>query len=102
MIKRIFIMTLCLMMIATSMVYAEPTTVKTIEAPQNLTVELKTYEEGIPYFQLKMQVPDSVKALGEGISEDEATLFYEMECKVGNGDWKQLVGLTSIKDLLLI
>jgi len=89
MIKRIVTMALCLIMLAASMVYAEAADVETIEAPQNLTVEIKTEEDGYPYFHLNMQVPASVKALYEAASETDSNLFYEPEYKVGNGSWEQ-------------
>lgn len=90
MIKRIIAMTLCLMLIAASMVYAE-TTVKTIEAPKNLSVEVKNYEDGRPYFRLNMDVPASVKTLSENLSDAE--IFYEVEYKVGNGNWEATGGV---------
>ncbi|HYE83177.1 MAG TPA: S-layer homology domain-containing protein [Clostridia bacterium] len=86
--RRTIAMILCMIMVVTGMVYAEPTDVKAIEAPANLTVELKTEDDGYPYFQLKVQVTESVKVLAEIITEDEANLFYEVECKVGNGGWE--------------
>lgn len=85
MIKRILTITLCFIMFVTSMAYVNAANVKSVEAPQNLTVEVKKDGDGYPYFQLKMQVPSSVKALA---SENESALFYEPEYKVGNGDWE--------------
>ncbi len=90
MIKRIITLALCLIMVVTCMAYAEPAAVKTIEAPQNLTVEVKKQADGYPYFQLNMQVPASVKALNEAAPETGADLFYEVECKAGNGDWEMV------------
>lgn len=59
-----------------------------VEAPQNLTVEVKTEADGYPYFQLSMQVPASVKALHEAAAETDSNLFYEVEYKVGDGSWE--------------
>ncbi|HHV99508.1 MAG TPA: S-layer homology domain-containing protein [Clostridiaceae bacterium] len=92
MIKRIAAIVLFLIMVVTSMAYAESSTVKTVEAPQNLTVEIKEEEDGYPYFQLDMQVPESVKALHEAAQEDGSNLFFEAEYKVGDGGWEMTGG----------
>jgi hypothetical protein len=73
-------------MILTGAVFAAPSTI--IEAPKNFTVELATSEDGYPYFTLEMQLPASVETLIDSINEDEASIFYEMEYKVGNGNWE--------------
>jgi len=88
MMKRIVAMVLCLVMLAASMAFAESYNVESIEAPQNLTVEIKNEEDGIPYFQLNMQVPASVKALFEATPETGSDLFYEVEYRIGNGEWE--------------
>lgn len=92
MMRRIIATALCLIMVITFMAYAEPDTIKTIEAPQNLTVEVKKQADGYPYFQLNMQVPASVKALGEAAPETGSDLFYEAEFRVGNGEWEMAGG----------
>lgn len=88
MIKKVVIIALSLILFVTSMAYAESGAVKTIEAPQSLTVEVKEQADGYPYFQLKIQVPASVKALNEAAPETGSDLFYEIEYKIGNGSWE--------------
>lgn len=68
-------------------VMAESTNAASIEAPQSLTAELKQYDDGMPYFQLIVGVPASVMSLGQNEEEQNASLFYEVEYKVGNGNW---------------
>ncbi|NLY42616.1 MAG: S-layer homology domain-containing protein [Clostridiaceae bacterium] len=88
MMKKIISMAICLIVVMTGMVYAESGTAAAIEAPKDLTVELIHSDEGYPYFRLKMQVPATVQVLGDNITEDEGALFYEVEYKVGNEDWR--------------
>lgn len=69
----------------------------TLEAPKNLTAELKYDEVGIPYFELKLEVPQSVKNINDIINEDPE--YYEgvacspvevrFEYKYANYDWNQ-------------
>lgn len=91
MTKKIGIMALFLIMLAAFMTYADAAAaaaVEKIDAPQNLTVKVKNEEDGYPYFQLNMQIPASVNALFETTPETGSDLFYEVEYKVGNGNWE--------------
>lgn len=89
MLKRIFAAAICLIMGVTSMVYTEASAASTIEAPQNLTVELKHYPDEYPYFELKFEVPPAVQTLYNSIIQQDEDMFYETEYKVGNGEWTQ-------------
>jgi len=75
------------------MTFAVAADAEAIEAPQNLTVEIKTEEDGYPYFLLNMQVPASVVELQEVISGTDSRLFYEPEYKVGNDEWRLTGGI---------
>ena len=56
---------------------------KTIDAPQNLKVELKKYESnGRPYFDLSWTNPDSVSKINEAFP-----IGVKVDFKVGNGQW---------------
>lgn len=92
MVKRVITAALCIMMVMAIMgtvcVWAE--TVEEIEAPKNLTVQLKEYEDGYPYFQLNMELPDSVVKLGETVWENDGELFFGVESKIGNSEWRDL------------
>jgi len=88
MTKKIGITALLLIMMAAFMTYAGAAEVEKIDAPQNLAVEVKNEEDGYPYFQLNMQIPASVNALFEATPETGSDLFYEVEYKVGNGNWE--------------
>lgn len=55
---------------------------KTIEAPQNLQVELKYKEDQKPYFALSWTNPDSVSEINEAFP-----IGIKVDFKVGNGNW---------------
>lgn len=68
-----------------------------LEAPINLTAELKQDLDGMPYFELKLTVPESVKALNAILLEDSG-YFEGKECleielafeyKYGTYDWNE-------------
>ncbi|MGI6577194.1 MAG: S-layer homology domain-containing protein [Eubacteriales bacterium] len=67
----------------------------TLEAPINLTAELKKDDDGQPYFELKLDVPQSVIELNEKIINDEfegyniAELEVSFEYKFGDYDWNE-------------
>lgn len=86
--KRIVAMALCLIIFIVAMTSAKAASVAAIEAPQNLTVEVKQETDGYPYFLLTMQVPSSVQALYDAAPGTGSDLFYEVEYKVGNGPWE--------------
>lgn len=59
-----------------------------LEAPQNLTSELKEWEDGRPYFALKWLNPKSIWELGRyGVEHGEWGADYQIDMKVGNGEW---------------
>ena len=58
------------------------------EAPQNLTVELKEWEDGRPYFALKWTNPQSIWELQKyGVEHGEWGANCQIDVKVGNGQW---------------
>lgn len=87
--KRIAVITVCLLIVMTlSSIGAVGTSMRTVEAPRNLTARLDQYEDGSPHFVLSFILPDSVKRLVKEAVEDEGlSIFYEVEMKVGNGEW---------------
>jgi hypothetical protein len=68
-----------------------------LEAPKNLRGELKFTDEGLPYFELKLDIPDSVKTINANLESDSG--YYEgfdcdyieidFEYKYGNYDWNE-------------
>ena len=57
-------------------------------APQNLTAELKEWEDGRPYFELKWTNPQSIWELGQyGVENGQWGAEYQIDMKVGNGQW---------------
>jgi len=59
-----------------------------LEAPQNVTVEIKEYEDGKPYFWVKWTNPQSILDLVQYWDDQgEAPLGYQIDMKVGNGKW---------------
>ena len=60
-----------------------------LEAPLNLTGELKTLKNGQPYFNLTYTIPESVK------DANQLTSIRNMvDWKIGNGTWASENGLT--------
>ena len=58
------------------------------EAPQNLTVEFKEWEDGRPYFALKWTNPQSIWELQKyGVEHGEWGVDCQIDVKVGNGQW---------------
>ena len=69
----------------------------TLEAPTHLTAELKTDLDGVPYFELKLNVPQSVKDLNSKLLEDSEyfegkvceEIVIALEYKYGEYDWNE-------------
>lgn len=63
------------------------------EAPQNLSVELKEWEDGRPYFVLKWTNPLSIWELGRyGAEHGEWGAEYQIDMKIGDGQWRYNMG----------
>ncbi|NLM07970.1 MAG: hypothetical protein GX215_03435 [Clostridiales Family XIII bacterium] len=59
-----------------------------LEAPQNLTVELKKWQDGRPYFALKWTNPQSIWKLQRyGVEHGEWGAEYQIDMKIGDGKW---------------
>ncbi|MDD4089844.1 MAG: hypothetical protein PHP29_09165 [Tissierellia bacterium] len=57
-------------------------------SPQNLTVELKEWEDGRPYFALKWTNAESIWELEQyGVEHGEWGAEYQIDMKVGDGQW---------------
>lgn len=97
--RKIFVWTALICLLAFLMpqnVFAadEPFTLK---APQNLTAELKYDAQGIPYFDLKVEIPQSVREIDNNINENSE--YYEgksctpielrFEYKYADYDWNK-------------
>ena len=67
-----------------------------LEAPKNLTAELK-FNDDIPYFELRLDIPESVEVIDKNL--DDNSQYYEgtdcypveihFEYKYGNYDWNE-------------
>jgi len=63
--------------------------------PQNLTAELKYDSDGIPYFELKLDVPQSVIEINEKIINEEfedydcSEIEIQFDFKYGDFDWNE-------------
>lgn len=63
-------------------------TIGSLDAPQSVTVEVKEWEDGRPYFEVKWANPASILELVQYWDEHgEAPLEYQIDMKVGDGDW---------------
>lgn len=109
--KRILIMmlVLCLISVLPFNVLAETTdrpeerTPETgdapfaLEAPRNLTAELKYDQDDVPYFEIKLDIPQSVKDINAKLIEDGEyfkgkmcdPVVIQIEYKYGNYDWNE-------------
>ncbi len=69
----------------------------TLEAPKNLTAELKFDQDGVPYFELDLDIPQSVIDINSNILEGGSNypgymteqVVIEFEYKYGNYDWNE-------------
>ena len=63
--------------------------VGSLDAPQDIRVEVKKWEDGRPYFELKWTNPAGKLGLVQYWDEHgEAPLEYQIDMKVGNGAWR--------------
>ena len=69
----------------------------TLDTPVNLIAELKEDPDGLPYFELKLDIPQSIMALDAQIADD-SEYFEGKQCdpieiafdyKYGNYDWNE-------------
>ena len=69
----------------------------TLESPENLTAELKYDQDNMPYFEIKLDIPHSVKEIDAKIIEDSEyykgkscyPIEIQIEYKYGNYDWNE-------------
>ncbi|PKM51745.1 MAG: hypothetical protein CVV02_05640 [Firmicutes bacterium HGW-Firmicutes-7] len=97
--KRTLSMFIALMLVfslfSSTALAANPLT--NLEAPTNLTAELKFRDDGNPYFKLSLNIPLIVKEVNTKLMED--SMYYEgiacdgieiaFEFKYGNYDWNE-------------
>ncbi|HCS11008.1 MAG TPA: hypothetical protein DIV40_06080 [Clostridiales bacterium] len=53
-----------------------------LEAPSNLKGELKTEEDGQPYFHFDLAIPQSIEAANKATA-----VWTKLDWKIGNGNW---------------
>ncbi len=81
----------------------------TLEAPQNLSVELKYDQNNWPYFALKMDVPQSVQQINKNLNTDSqfytgancSPIKIRFEFKYGKYNWNQGPSLYDITEMSL-
>ncbi|MDI9483289.1 MAG: S-layer homology domain-containing protein [Bacillota bacterium] len=69
----------------------------TLEAPQNLTAELKYDQDNIPYFEIKLDIPQSVKDIDAKLIEDSEyfkgkscePIEIQVDYKYADYDWNE-------------
>jgi len=69
----------------------------TLEAPQNLTAELKYDQDNVPYFELKLDIPQSVKDIDAKLVENSeyfkgkscSPVVIQIDYKYANYDWNE-------------
>lgn len=90
----LFILALLLTLFPLTALASEPFS---LEAPKDLTGELKYDANGVPYFKLKLSVPESVKTINSNLTDNPE--YYEgtycdwieivFDYKYGNHDWNE-------------
>lgn len=105
MIKRFLVVLMLLgaFLIIPGVAYAAPEA-PNMEAPKNLSVDLKEDSDGMPYFLLKCDVPQSVLDLHERFVNGEEAVEADgvqimIDYKIGNGPWNE--GLSIWRDRAL-
>ena len=79
----------------------------TLDAPQNLAVELKYDQNNWPYFALKLDVPQSVQMINQNLNGDSqyytgtnsSPIKIRFEFKYGNYDWNKGPSLYNITEM---
>lgn len=79
----------------------------TLDAPENLTVELKYDQNNWPYFAIKLDIPQSVQSINKNLNEDSqyysgancSPIKIKFESKYGNYDWNQGPSLYDITEM---
>lgn len=87
MFKKILVLILSMIMLLL------PTTVlgamevpNTLEAPTELTIELKHYDNGVPYFFLTCKIPQSIQNL-DSERPGDGYVDIQLDQKIDNGAW---------------
>ena len=81
----------------------------TLDAPKNLTVELKYDQNNWPYFAISMDVPESVQTINKNLNDNSeyysgtncSPIKIRFESKYGNYDWNQGPSLYDITEMSL-
>ncbi|HHV59445.1 MAG TPA: S-layer homology domain-containing protein [Clostridiaceae bacterium] len=68
-----------------------------LETPQNLTAELKYDEDNLPYFEIKLDIPQSVLEINANLSENDEyykgirceEICIQFDYKVNDYDWNE-------------
>ena len=79
----------------------------TLDAPKNLTVELKYDQNNWPYFAITMDVPESVQSINKNLNENSgyypgtncSPIKIRFESKYRNYDWNQGPSLYDITEM---
>lgn len=87
MLKRIIAFILCVIFLLPAVVYGETSVPSKLEAPSGLKAELKSYEDGRPYFYLEFKIPQSILTL-DSEKPGDGSMNFEIDFKVDNGEWE--------------
>lgn len=79
----------------------------TLDAPENLTVELKVDQNNWPYFAITVDVPETVRSIYDNLSEDFhyypgancLPVSVRFESKHGEYDWNEAPSMYTITEL---
>jgi hypothetical protein len=91
-LKVIAAVLLATVMFSTSAFAALPDGVpSSLDAPRIDKIELKTYEDGRPYFEAQVFIPQSVLDL-DSEAPAGGSVFWDYSMKLDNGDWGEFGG----------
>ena len=107
---RVLIFTLVLFLfigVAPLSALAANSTPFTLDAPKNLTVELKYDQNNWPYFAITMDVPEDVQSINKNLNENSeyysgtncSPIKIRFESKYRNYDWNQGPSLYDITEM---
>ena len=86
MIKKIIVLLLSMMFLLPATALGTMGIPSSLEAPTDLKLELRHYDNGIPYFYLTCKIPQSILSL-DSERPGEGYMDIQIDQKVDNGPW---------------
>lgn len=87
MIKKMMALILCVMVLFPTAAFGEMAVPSKLDAPANLKVELKKYEDGKPYLYMEFKIPQSILEL-DSERPGDGSVNFEIDKKIDNEEWE--------------